>query len=72
MVEGRGGGKAREREGLRRNEGAHCVEKEIENVSGSGVETLHATPPHPPMYVCASFYYVLMCTVKAFVYMFSP
>jgi hypothetical protein len=34
MVEGRGKGRVREREGLRGNEGAYCVEKERENGRG--------------------------------------
>ncbi len=33
-----------EREGLRGNEGAYCVEKETENGREEG--TLHATPTH--------------------------
>jgi hypothetical protein len=54
MVEGRSGGRVRDREGLRGNEGAYCVEKEVENGRGrEGGDPAFYTPPpiHPCMYV---------------------
>ena len=38
---------------------------------GRGPCILHP-PTHPPMYVCESIYHVLICTVKPFLYVFSP
>ena len=54
MVEGRGGGRVRDREGLRGNKGAHCVDKEIENGRGKGRgdPAVYTHPPHPPTHTC--------------------
>jgi hypothetical protein len=69
MVEGRGGERVRDREGLRVHEGAYCVEKEIENGRGRGrgdPASYTHPPTHPHMSVCAYIYYVLICTSKLF------
>jgi hypothetical protein len=70
----RGGGRVRDREGLRGNEGAYYVDKEIENGRGRGRGDL-AFYTHPPTHTClyVRTYITSQCAPsKLFLYMFPP
>ena len=68
------GGRVRDREGLRGNEGAYYVDKEIENGRGRGRGDL-AFYTHPPTHTClyVRTYITSQCAPsKLFLYMFPP